>query len=67
MQMDRFIRENGYQAKNRVREYSSKQIIHPIQENGQMMPNMVMGNRNGQTEHNTRAIFIMVKKRGMEY
>ncbi len=67
MRMDRSLKENGYQVKKKAEEYSSKQIIHPTQENGQTIPNTAMVNRNGQMEHNTKAIFSLVRKRDMEY
>lgn len=31
---DKFMKDNGYLAKKKVEEYSSKQIIPPTQENG---------------------------------
>ncbi len=61
------MKENGNQIKKKAEEYSSKRIIHPTQENGQTIPNTVMVNRNGQMEHIIKAIFILVRKRDMEY
>lgn len=65
MRMEKFMKENGYQVKKKEEEYSSKQIIHHTLENGRMIPSMVMDSRNGQMERNIKAIFNMVRKRGM--
>ena len=67
MRMARSLKENGHQVKKKVEEYSSKQIIHHTQENGQTIPNTVTVNRNGQMEQNTKAIFNLVRKRDMAY
>jgi hypothetical protein len=60
------MKENGYWARKKEEEYSSKQTIHRTQENGKEIRSTATGNRNGQTGQSIKAIFILEKKKDTE-